>query len=158
MLEIDHLTRRFGDVTAVDDVTFTVPDGALTGFVGGNGAGKTTTMRMIMGLLAVHGGEVRTGGRSLTADDRSRFGYMPEERGLYPKQKILDQLVFLGRLHGMSASAARTEASGEPSREITGARGAGRGEGERRGARSGPGAAHQRCSRGTRLETEVRIS
>lgn len=112
MLEIDGLTRRFGDRTAVDDVTFDVPDGALTGFVGGNGAGKTTTMRMIMGLLAIHGGQVRMNGRPVTAADRSRFGYMPEERGLYPKQKVLDQLVFLGRLHGMSASAARTQAAG----------------------------------------------
>lgn len=107
MLEIDHLTRRFGEHVAVDGVTFDVPDGQMTGFVGGNGAGKTTTMRMIMGVLAIHGGEVRYDGAPITAADRRRFGYMPEERGLYPKQRIADQLVYLGQLHGMSASEAR---------------------------------------------------
>ncbi len=107
MLEISGLTRRFGDVTAVDGVSFDVRDGALTGFVGGNGAGKTTTMRMVMGVLGRHAGEVRWQGRPITATDQRRFGYMPEERGLYPKQRVLDQLVYLGQLKGMSATAAR---------------------------------------------------
>ncbi|QYJ04194.1 ATP-binding cassette domain-containing protein [Nocardioides panacisoli] len=109
MLEVRELTRRFGDLVAVDHVTFDVPAGGLTGFVGGNGAGKTTTMRMVMGVLAPHGGEVRWDGRPLTRADRRRFGYMPEERGLYPKQPILDQLVYLAQLRGMPAAAARTE-------------------------------------------------
>lgn len=108
MLEIEGLTRRFGDVTAVDHVTFPVPDGGLTGFVGGNGAGKTTTMRMVMGVLAAHAGEVRWQGQPVTAADRRRFGYMPEERGLYPKQPILDQLVYLAGLRGMEPAEART--------------------------------------------------
>ena len=111
MLPVQKLTRRFGEHTAVDGVSFEVPDGELVGFVGGNGAGKTTTMRMIMGVLAIHEGRVLLERRDLTAADRRRFGYMPEERGLYPKQRVLDQLVYLGRLHGMSQGAARSAAT-----------------------------------------------
>ena len=107
VLEVRGLTRRFGDLLAVDDASFTVPGGLMTGFVGGNGAGKTTTMRMVMGLLATHGGEVRWNGVPITAPDRRRIGYMPEERGLYPKQKVLDQLLYLGELSGMSRTSAR---------------------------------------------------
>ena len=110
MLEIKDLTRRFGDVTAVDGVSFDVRDGVLTGFVGGNGAGKTTTMRMVMGVLGIDAGEVLWQGRPITAADQRRFGYMPEERGLYPKQRVVDQLVYLGQLKGMSASGARRTA------------------------------------------------
>jgi ABC-2 type transport system ATP-binding protein len=106
-VEVRGLTRSFGQVRAVDDVSFAVLPGLLTGFVGGNGAGKTTTMRMIMGVLAPTSGEVLWGGRPITAGDRRRFGYMPEERGLYPKQPVLDQLVYLGRLRGLSTAAAR---------------------------------------------------
>ncbi|WP_460935001.1 ABC transporter ATP-binding protein [Phycicoccus ginsengisoli] len=107
MLETRGLTRRFGETTAVDSVGFTVPEGGLTGFVGGNGAGKTTTMRLVMGVLAAHGGDVLWRGEPVTAAVRRRFGYMPEERGLYPKQPILDQLVHLAVLRGMEAGAAR---------------------------------------------------
>ena len=101
------LTRRFGDFTAVDHVDFTVEQGRMTGFVGGNGAGKTTTMRMIMGVLSVTEGQVLWGGRPITAADQRSIGYMPEERGLYPKQKVLDQLIYLGQLKGLSRKAAR---------------------------------------------------
>src|SRR5690606_34124829 len=104
------LTRQYAEVLAVDDVTFEVPAGRMIGFVGGNGAGKTTTMRMLMGVLAPTAGEVSWDGRPVTAADRTRFGYMPEERGLYPKQPVLDQLAYLGRLHGMSQQDARTRA------------------------------------------------
>jgi ABC-2 type transport system ATP-binding protein len=107
MLEVAHVTRRFGEHVAVDDVSFAVAPGALTGFVGGNGAGKTTTMRMIMGVLAVQSGEMRWDGRPVTELDRRSFGYMPEERGLYPKQPVLDQLVYLARLRGLPADKAR---------------------------------------------------
>ncbi|HMR48521.1 MAG TPA: ATP-binding cassette domain-containing protein [Arachnia sp.] len=110
MLEISHVTRRFGDLTALDDVSFTVPDGQFTGFVGGNGAGKTTTMRIIMGVLAPSSGEVLWNGAPVSARDRAEFGYMPEERGLYPKQPILPQLAYLGELHGMDAKEARQAA------------------------------------------------
>jgi ABC-2 type transport system ATP-binding protein len=107
MIQTRGLTRRFGDLTAVDDVGFDVPRGRLTGFVGGNGAGKTTTMRMIMGLLGIHAGEVTWDGRAISAADRRRFGYMPEERGLYPKQRVIDQLQYLGELSGLSGRDAR---------------------------------------------------
>jgi ABC-2 type transport system ATP-binding protein len=109
VLELRSLTRRFGEVVAVDDVSFDVRPGGLTGFVGGNGAGKTTTMRMVMGVLATHAGEVLWNGRPASAGDRRRFGYMPEERGLYPKQGIRDQLVYLARLRGLHPGRARRQ-------------------------------------------------
>lgn len=110
MLEVQNLTRHFGDRTVLDDVSFTVPANGMTGFVGANGAGKTTTMRIIMGVLKSHAGSVLFNGTPITGQDRARFGYMPEERGLYPKQPVLDQLQYLGQLHGMSRSDARREA------------------------------------------------
>lgn len=110
MFETRHLTRRFGDLVAVDDVSFQVPDGATVGFIGGNGAGKTTTMRMIMGLLAPDAGDVLWNDAEITAAERRTVGYMPEERGLYPKQQVLDQLVYLARLRGATAAGARAEA------------------------------------------------
>ncbi|PWJ27256.1 ABC-2 type transport system ATP-binding protein [Branchiibius hedensis] len=111
MLELRDVSRRFGDHVAVDQVSFSVPDGAMTGFVGGNGAGKTTTMRMIMGVLAQHGGQIDWQGRAITTTDRRSFGYMPEERGLYPKQPILDQLIYLARLRGLSAQDAASRST-----------------------------------------------
>ena len=111
MLRIDGLTRRFGENLAVNGVEFDVPRGTMTGFVGGNGAGKTTTMRMIMGVLQPTDGRVLWNGHEATVADRRRFGYMPEERGLYPKQPVLDQLVYLGRLQGRSAADAKRDAT-----------------------------------------------
>jgi len=108
MLEIRELTRRFGEHTAVDRVSFEVPAGLMTGFVGGNGAGKTTTMRMVMGVLGIDEGEVLWRDQPITRLDRRSFGYMPEERGLYPKQPILDQLVYVAQLKGMGRVEART--------------------------------------------------
>ncbi|GAB2697803.1 ABC transporter ATP-binding protein [Thalassiella azotivora] len=102
MLEIRDLTRRFGDVTALDGLTFDVAPARMTGFVGANGAGKTTTMRIVLGVLSATSGEVRWDGHPVTRADRQRFGYMPEERGLYPKQRVHEQLVYFGRLHGMA--------------------------------------------------------
>ncbi len=109
-LQTIDLTRSFGDITAVDRVSITVPSGLLTGFVGGNGAGKTTTMRMITGVLAIHGGRVLWDGHDINAADRRRFGYMPEERGLYPKQQVLDQLIYLSQLSGMDRQPAKSSA------------------------------------------------
>lgn len=111
-LAVRHLERRFGQVRAVDDVSFDVPDGHMVGFVGGNGAGKTTTMRMIMGLLQPDAGHVLWGGRAIDDVDRRGIGYMPEERGLYPKQPVLDQLVYLARLRGQERASAQAEARG----------------------------------------------
>ena len=110
MFEVQELRRVFGEKVAVNDVSFTVPDGQMTGFVGGNGAGKTTTMRMIMGVLEPTSGRVLWNGADITRDDRRRIGYMPEERGLYPKQPLIDQLIYLAQLRGTGRSVARTRA------------------------------------------------
>ncbi|OLF15188.1 ABC transporter ATP-binding protein [Actinophytocola xanthii] len=105
-LEIDRVSKRYGDVVALRETTFDVRAGELFGFVGSNGAGKTTTMRIALGVLAADSGEVRWDGTPITLDTRRRIGYMPEERGLYPKMKVGEQLVYLARLHGLSASDA----------------------------------------------------
>lgn len=107
MLRVQGVTKHFGERAALDDVTFDVVPGGLTGFVGANGSGKTTTMRIIMGVLEADRGTVTMDDVALTADDRRAFGYMPEERGLYPKMKVAEQIVYLGRLHGMTADAAQ---------------------------------------------------
>jgi ABC-2 type transport system ATP-binding protein len=109
-LEIDHVSKRYGDVVALNDMTFDVAGGELFGFVGSNGAGKTTTMRIALGVLAADGGEVRWDGRPIDLEVRRRTGYMPEERGLYPRMKVAEQLVYLARLHGLSATAAEQAA------------------------------------------------
>ncbi|MEX5295838.1 ATP-binding cassette domain-containing protein [Kocuria sp. CPCC 205268] len=111
VLEARGLCRSFGGRAVVEDVSFRVEPGRITGFVGANGAGKTTTMRMLMGVLAVGAGEVLWNGRPATAADRAGFGYMPEERGLYPKQPVLDQLGYLGRLRGMERGEALAAAA-----------------------------------------------
>ena len=111
MLELTGLRRTYGDLVALDDVSFTVAEGTIVGFVGPNGAGKTTAMRIILGVLTPDAGEVRWHGEPVDAQMRRRFGYMPEERGLYPKMRVHDQLVYLARLHGMSRSDAHNRAS-----------------------------------------------
>jgi len=110
VLELSGLSRRFGDVVALDDVSFSVAEGEMVGFVGPNGAGKTTAMRIVLGVLQPDAGEVRWRGSPVDAEMRRRFGYMPEERGLYPKMRVLDQLVYLSRLHGLGAAEARARA------------------------------------------------
>lgn len=111
MLEIRDVNKHFGTKQVLTDVSFDVREGRMTGFVGGNGAGKTTTMRIILGVLSSDGGTVTLGGAKLTPDDRRLFGYMPEERGLYPKMKVEEQLVYLARLHGFTTAAAKRNAS-----------------------------------------------
>ncbi|WP_102193968.1 ABC transporter ATP-binding protein [Microbacterium aurantiacum] len=110
-LQLNGITKSYGSRLVLDDVSFDVAPGRLTGFVGGNGAGKTTTMRIILGVLAADDGRVELAGAPVTADDRRRFGYMPEERGLYPKMKVLEQIVYLARLHGFSKADATARAS-----------------------------------------------
>ena len=110
MLELTGLRRTFGDLLALDDVSFTVPEGRIVGFVGPNGAGKTTAMRIALGVLTPDAGAVRWRGEAVDARVRRRFGYMPEERGLYPKMRVLDQLVYLTRLHGVAKADARRRA------------------------------------------------
>ena len=106
MLEFDGLHKSYGDNHVLDGVGFTVAPGSMFGFCGANGAGKTTTMRIAMGLARPDAGEVRWLGRPLDDDVRRRIGYMPEERGLYPKMKVGEQLAYFARLHGMDAAAA----------------------------------------------------
>jgi ABC-2 type transport system ATP-binding protein len=110
VLELDGLTRRYGDRLALDRLSFTVHPGQLLGFVGPNGAGKTTTMRIVLGVLAADAGSVRFDGRELDAATRARFGYMPEERGLYPTMRVGDQLAYLAELHGVPRAEARAKA------------------------------------------------
>ena len=106
MLEIRNLTKTFGTNRALDGMSFSVHPGEIYGFVGSNGAGKSTTMRIALGVRACDSGEVLLHGTPLNDDSRRRIGYMPEERGLYAKEKLLSQLVFLGTLHGMSRKDA----------------------------------------------------
>jgi len=106
-LEFDGISKRFGDVVALRQTTFDVRAGELFGFVGSNGAGKTTAMRIALGVLAADDGEVRWDGTPITFETRRRVGYMPEERGLYPKMKVGEQLIYLARLHGLTSDAAR---------------------------------------------------
>ena len=106
MLELQGLTRRYGDLVALDDLSFTVREGQLFGFVGPNGAGKTTAMRIILGVLAPDAGEVRWRGQPMNDEIRKHIGYLPEERGLYPKMRVRDQLEYFARLHGLGPSAA----------------------------------------------------
>jgi ABC-2 type transport system ATP-binding protein len=109
-LEIDAISKRYGDTVAVNELSFDVRAGELFGFVGRNGAGKTTTMRIVLGVLAADRGEVRWSGRPLDFKTRRRIGYMPEERGLYPKMRIAEQLTYLGELHGMAGRDAAAAA------------------------------------------------
>lgn len=105
-LEIDTISKRYGDLVALDEMSFEVRPGELFGFVGSNGAGKTTTMRIALGVLSADSGQVRHNGESINLATRRHIGYMPEERGLYPKMKVAEQLVYLARLHGLGAAEA----------------------------------------------------
>jgi ABC-2 type transport system ATP-binding protein len=105
-LEIDGVSKRYGDIVALADMTFEVRAGEIFGFVGSNGAGKTTTMRIALGVLTADAGQVRWEDAAITLDTRRHIGYMPEERGLYPRMKVGEHLVYLARLHGMSRDAA----------------------------------------------------
>jgi ABC-2 type transport system ATP-binding protein len=106
VLVLDGLSKRYGDVIALDRVGFSVAPGRLFGFVGPNAAGKTTAMRIILGVLAPDAGSVRWRDAPVDAAVRSRFGYMPEERGLYPTMPVRDQLTYFARLHGLAATDA----------------------------------------------------
>ncbi len=109
-LEITDIRKRFGDVQALDGVTFGVAPGEVFGFLGANGAGKTTTMRIILGFLRPDTGSVAWSDRPVQEWPRRTWGYMPEERGLYPRMEVLEQLVFFASLYGVSRSEARRNA------------------------------------------------
>jgi ABC-2 type transport system ATP-binding protein len=107
MLEVLGLTKHYGPVTALDGAAFTARPGRLVGFLGPNGAGKTTTMRCVFGLATPDAGEVRWDGAPIDAATRLRFGYMPEQRGLYPRMRVGEQLAYFAQHHGMPGSEAR---------------------------------------------------
>jgi len=109
-LVVDHLSKRFGSVTALDDLAFEVPLGQVFGFLGANGAGKTTTMRIALGVLEPDAGRVTWRGTESHRLPRSTWGYLPEERGLYPRMRVLDQLVFFAGLQGVPTGRAKREA------------------------------------------------
>jgi ABC-2 type transport system ATP-binding protein len=109
VLELKGLSRRYGNIVALDNLSLEVPSGQVVGFLGPNGAGKTTTMRAIFGLTDLDSGSVHWNGKPVNQKLRRRFGYMPEERGLYPGMHVGEQIEYLGRLHGMSShDAARS--------------------------------------------------
>ncbi len=105
-VELRDLRKSYGDFTAVDGISLQIPSGSIFGLLGPNGAGKTTTIRMLMDIIAPDSGTIHFFGHERRRGDLRRVGYLPEERGLYPKMTILDQLVFLGRLRGLSRSEA----------------------------------------------------
>ncbi|WP_221568832.1 ABC transporter ATP-binding protein [Alkalihalobacillus sp. TS-13] len=103
-LHIENVTKNFGGFTAVDNVSFHIPEHQIFGLLGANGAGKTTTFRMVIGLLTPTAGEIKWNDQTLSQKDSHLIGYLPEERGLYPSLKVSDQLLYLGRLKGMKKS------------------------------------------------------
>lgn len=106
-LQLENVTKRFGEFTAVDYLNLTVDQGSMYGFLGANGAGKTTTFRMILGLLNANEGHITWNGQTISYATSPEIGYLPEERGLNPKMKVEEQLIFLGELRGMNKSDAK---------------------------------------------------
>ncbi len=108
-LELKNVTKKFGSFTAVDDLSISIPENEMFGFLGGNGAGKTTTFRMVLGILESTAGQITWNDKPINYSTSPYIGYLPEERGLYPKLKVRDQLVYLARLRGMEKKAALRE-------------------------------------------------
>ncbi len=111
ILALEHVVKRFGDFTAINDLSFSVPEGSIFGFLGGNGAGKTTTLRMALDILRPTSGRVSVFGRAPSRDNAGAIGFLPEERGLYGKMSVLDIVVYFGELKGLSKSDARARAT-----------------------------------------------
>ena len=111
MLKLEGLYKRYGEHAAVENLSFTVPRGSVFGLLGPNGAGKTTTIRMVMRIILPDRGKVFLDGEPVTDDRRRLIGYLPEERGLYRKMKVLEHLVFLGTVRGLSAGEAKRRSS-----------------------------------------------
>jgi ABC-2 type transport system ATP-binding protein len=105
-LQVDRIVKRFGDLTAVNGVSFTAEAGEIYGLLGANGAGKTTTMRMVLGLILPDSGSILYHGKPYSREQLSDLGYLPEERGLYPKIRVSEQLLYLARLRGVPAKEA----------------------------------------------------
>ncbi len=111
MLQLRDVSRRYGETVALDGLSLDVPEGEVVGFVGPNGAGKTTAMRIALGVLETDTGDVRWRGEPITREDQRLFGYMPEERGLYPKMRVDRHLRYLAALHGRDGAAAASAAA-----------------------------------------------
>jgi len=109
-IELDKARKAYGDFVAVNDLSFSIEKGSVFGLLGPNGAGKTSTIRMMIGITAPDSGQIRTFGEPFNRKHLHRVGYLPEERGLYKKMRVLDHLIFLGELHGLSAAMARQKA------------------------------------------------
>ncbi|ASR49204.1 sodium ABC transporter ATP-binding protein [Paenibacillus kribbensis] len=106
MLQLEKVVKQYGNHTAVNGISLNVNGGEIYGLLGGNGAGKTTTMRMVLGLIYPDGGSIQYEGKPYSKELQRTMGYLPEERGLYPKVKVSEQINYLGRLRGMSAKEA----------------------------------------------------
>ena len=110
MLELEDLSKSYGPTRALSELSFEVAPGQMFGFVGPNGAGKTTAMRIVIGVLSPDSGAVRWRGAPMDAAARARIGYMPEERGLYPKMRVAEQLGYLAELHGLARGESSRQA------------------------------------------------
>jgi ABC-2 type transport system ATP-binding protein len=110
ILDIAKVSKRYGDHLAVDDLSFQVPRGSVFGLLGPNGAGKSTTIRMVMRIISIDSGTVRLDGEKIDDDRRRLIGYLPEERGLYKKMKVLEHLVYLGTIRGVGAGESKRRA------------------------------------------------
>lgn len=108
-LQLDHVTKKFGPFVAVNDLSLSIPENSMFGFLGANGAGKTTTFRMILGLMDPNEGSIKWDNKNIDYSTSPLIGYLPEERGLYPKLKVKDQLIYLARLKGMDKQTAMKE-------------------------------------------------
>ncbi len=106
-LEVSALSKSFGSLKAVNNVSFSIPEGSVFGLIGRNGAGKTTTIRMLMNIYSADSGSILLRGKDLDPNFNSRVGYLPEERGLYKKMKVIDTLVFFAELKGKSGKEIR---------------------------------------------------
>jgi len=110
ILKLDHVVKRFGDFTAVSDLSFDVPEGGIFGFLGGNGAGKTTSLRMALDIIRPTSGSIEILGRKPGRENAAQIGFLPEERGLYRRMTVLDTIVYFGQLKGMDLASAKKEA------------------------------------------------
>ncbi len=149
-LELSDIKKTYGDVEAVKGVSLAITPGVIYGLLGPNGAGKTTTIRMIMDIVAPDSGEVRFFGRPRRPEDLRRIGYLPEERGLYRKMTVIEQLVFLGELHGLKRARRRAP------RDRLGSSGSSSAPGARRRSRSCRRACSRRSSSSARCSTSPR--
>src|SRR5437016_8169346 len=108
-LTVEHIDKSFGQLHVIKDLSMEVKEGSIFGFLGANGAGKTTTMRMILDIIRPDKGRITWNGKDVSEIPRNNLGYLPEERGLYPKMTVEEQLIFLARLNGLPRQAAQKE-------------------------------------------------